>query len=94
MQSAYYALCLKSLNIIPDVNLRINGTKISEELLNYELKPAVLPKCPEAFAKLMRRCWESDPSKRRKFKEGHSRALSDEAQCLLSLLYDNRALYS
>ena len=47
----------------------INGTKVSEEVLNRELRPAVSPKCPESFAKLMHRCWESDPSKRPNFRE-------------------------
>lgn len=47
----------------------INGTKVSEEVLNRELRPPIPPKTPEPWTKLMRRCWESDPARRPNFKE-------------------------
>lgn len=46
----------------------INGAKVSEEVLNRELRPTVPPKCPEGFAKLMKKCWESDPNRRPGFR--------------------------
>ena len=37
----------------------IMGTKVSLDVIKYDLRPEVPPKTPEAFAKLMKRCWVS-----------------------------------
>jgi len=38
------------------------------EVLNNDLRPPVPKKTPDSFAKLMRKCWDRDPSKRPSFK--------------------------
>lgn len=47
----------------------ITGTKVSEGVLYNDLRPNIPKKTPEPFAKLMKKCWDSDPQRRPGFKE-------------------------
>lgn len=33
------------------------GTKVSLDVIKYDLRPTVPVKTPEAFARLMKKCW-------------------------------------
>lgn len=46
----------------------ITGTKVSEAVLNYELRPQIPKKTPEPFSKLMKKCWQTDPNRRPTFR--------------------------
>jgi serine/threonine protein kinase len=35
----------------------IMGTKVSLDVIKYDLRPEIPPKTPDLFAKLMKRCW-------------------------------------
>jgi hypothetical protein len=47
----------------------ITGAKVSEAVLNQELRPQIPKKTPEPFARLMKKCWDNDPLKRPTFRE-------------------------
>lgn len=42
---------------------------MSLEVLNNDLRPPIPKKTPECFAKLMRKCWDREATKRPSFKE-------------------------
>ncbi len=46
----------------------LSGLQVSLEVLNNDLRPPIPKKTPEPFAKLMRKCWDREPSKRPSFK--------------------------
>jgi mitogen-activated protein kinase kinase kinase 9 len=47
----------------------ISGLQVSIEVVNNDLRPTIPKKTPENFAKLVRKCWDREPSKRPSFKE-------------------------
>lgn len=42
---------------------------MSIEVLNNDLRPNIPKKTPEAFARLMKKCWDRDPNRRPSFRE-------------------------
>lgn len=48
---------------------QLTGVEVSMEVLNNDLRPSVPKKTPEAFARLMKRCWDREPARRPGFKE-------------------------
>ena len=47
----------------------IPGPQVAQDVLTKDLRPTVPKKTPEAFAELMRRCWDKCPSARPSFNE-------------------------
>lgn len=50
-------------------NTDLTGLEVSIEVLNNDLRPSIPKKTPEAFSRLMKRCWDKEPSKRPSFKD-------------------------
>lgn len=49
--------------------LDLTGLQVSIEVLNNDMRPTIPKKTPDAFAKLMKKCWDRDPFKRPSFKD-------------------------
>jgi hypothetical protein len=49
--------------------LDLSGLQVSMEVLNNDLRPAIPKKTPDAFVRLMKKCWDRDPSRRPSFKD-------------------------
>lgn len=47
----------------------INGVQVSLDVVNNDLRPKIPDGTPEPFAKLMRKCWERQPTSRPNFYE-------------------------
>ena len=46
----------------------MQGTKVSWEVINNNIRPKIPQKTPEPFARLMKKCWDRQPLKRPSFK--------------------------
>ena len=46
----------------------LSGLQVSMEVLNNDLRPKIPKNTPEAYVKLMKKCWDREPSKRPSFK--------------------------
>ena len=53
--------------IIP-LFIDLSGLQVSIEVLNNDLRPQIPKKTPENYARLIKKCWDRDPSKRPSFK--------------------------
>lgn len=46
----------------------LSGLQVSMEVLNNDLRPKIPKNTPESYVKLMKKCWDREPSKRPSFK--------------------------
>jgi len=55
---------------------------VSVEVAQNGLRPTIPTDCPKPFAKLMQRCWDTDPQVRPSFKEilGELRSMKKKAK--------------